>query len=109
MHSNAQAFLDNLSAAATRLTGIAWIDLCALSISVCCFIDRELHKLIPCRVCYGLGETMILDHASDIQVFKYDGAVLVDQLPAFFVGKISALVRYTFVHVRHYLAPLGSF
>jgi hypothetical protein len=108
MNSNAQILFDYRAASATGLARIAWIDLRYTPTSIFSFVRCELHKLIPCGIGYGFGETMILEHPSDVQVFKCDEGKSIDQLSALLMGKISALVGYALVYVRYYLAPLPS-
>jgi hypothetical protein len=36
-------------------------------------------KLTPGRVCDGLSQTMILEHSSDVQLFKYDDGIFIYQ------------------------------
>ena len=47
MNTNAQIFLGKLSAAATHLACVAWIDLHCTSTSVLSFVRCELYKLTP--------------------------------------------------------------
>ena len=51
---------------------------------------------------------MILEHPSNVQIFKYDDCKSIDEFSALLMGKISALVGYALMNVRHYLAPLLS-
>ena len=108
MNTNAQIFLDQLSAATTHFACVAWIDLHCTSTSVFSFVRGELDKLTPCRVCDGFSQTMIFEHPSDVQLFKYDDGKSIDQLPAFLMGKISAFVGDSLVNVGNYFAAFLS-
>src|SRR5215208_8001316 len=106
MNTNAQIFLDKFTTARTDLARVAGIDLHRTASSVCSFVRCELHKLTPCGICDGFGETVILEHPAYIQVFKYDDCKSIDQLAAFLMGKVAALIGNAFVYVRDGLAPL---
>ena len=106
MNTNAQIFLDYRTTARTHLTRVAGIDLHRTASSLCSFVRCQLHQLIPCGICDGLGETVILEHPAYIQVFKYDNCKSVDQLAALLMGKVAALICYALVNVRDDLAPL---
>jgi len=108
MNANAQIFLDYLTAAATSLAGVAWIDLHDTTPGAFSLVRGELDKLVPCRVCDGLGETMILEHPAYVEIFKYDECKSIDQLAALLMGKVAALIRDAFVYVRDCLTPFAA-
>ena len=68
-----------------------------LPVSPLRFVLAEANELAPSCIRNGLCQTMILDHASDIQGLKRYGTVLVDQFTAQLVLKVFALVGYPFV------------
>jgi hypothetical protein len=108
MNANAQIFLDKFTAAATRLTCVAWIDLHYLSPGTFSLVRCVLNKLIPSGVCDGFSETVILEHPAYVQIFKHDDGKSVDELITLLMGKISAFVRYAFVYVSNYLVSLAA-
>jgi hypothetical protein len=72
MDTNAQIFLDYAAATATHLTRVARVDLPYTPSSLFRFVRCVLNKLTPRRVCNRLGETMILEHSLNVQLFKDD-------------------------------------
>src|SRR5688572_422279 len=109
MHTNAQIFLDHFTAAATPLTGVAGIDLPCTAPSIFSFVRSVFNKLTPSRIGDGLRQTVILEHSANVQIFKNDDSVFVDQLTAFLMSKVSAQVCYALVNKSHYLAAILSF
>ena len=109
MNTNAQIFLYDPTAAATHLAGVAWIDLYDTTSGAFSLVRGVLHKLTPCSICDALGETMILEHAANVQVFKYDECKSTDQLAAFLMGEVATLVCNALVNVSNHLAPLVPF
>ena len=108
MNTNAQIFLDNLTAARTHLASVARIDLHRTSTSILSFVQCELRKLIPCGIADGLGETMIFEHPANVEILKYNDCKSIDELSALLMSEVATLVGDTFVYVRDGLAPLVS-
>ena len=71
-------------------------------------IGCEVDKLRPASIAYRLRQMMVLHHALDIQIFKGDHAVLIDELPTQLVVKILTSVADFLMDGRHDELGFGS-
>jgi hypothetical protein len=51
---------------------------------------------------------MLFEHPLDVQFFKYNDCESINQFAAFLMGKISALVGNSFMHMSNYFAAFVS-
>jgi len=74
------------------------VNLCVRSISVRSLIESGLYKLIPCRILNALSQTMIANHAFDVQIFKGQQAEHGDERIAKLMSKVAASEFDSFVN-----------
>src|SRR5437868_994301 len=103
-NSNPQIYVTQHSTATTPLTGVAWVDLHHSPTSIFSFVGGIGHNLTPGSVSNGFGEAMIFQHPPDVQLFKDDNGEAIDQLSAFLMGKISAAIGDSLMHLGHHFA-----
>src|SRR5215470_10064011 len=101
-----QGHLNLHPTAMRRLAGVCRIDSQHSPTSIPSFVGRALHQLCPTGIGYTFGQTVVLDHPSDIQLLKNYQPVTDSQIMAQLMGKIFALIGDPFVNSRHYYAPL---
>lgn len=106
MHTHTQFFLDNRAASRTEFACVARVNEAHNSTSVRSFVECELHKLIPRRIRDGLSETVISDHARDVQLLKGDTAEQRNESVAQLMSEVAAAVNDAFVDAPHDFALL---
>ena len=74
----------------------------------CCLVREKVCELTPRGVMNALGETMVVRHPVDRQVFHSDQIKGVDDAAAVLVGEIAPSPGDALMHPRHHLAPLGT-
>jgi hypothetical protein len=65
--------------------------------------------LSPSCIANAFRQTMVLQHALFIQLFKNDYPIGIHQLPRQLVGKVLAPVGNPLVNMSHPFSPFGSF
>lgn len=91
-----QLFFDKLTTTGTKLAGVARINQYHRSPSVFRFGDGALYELIPGYIGHAFVDGLFAVglHAHNVQIFKHDDLVGIDQLAGLLMGKV--------------LAPLGN-
>jgi hypothetical protein len=108
MHPNAQILLDQLPTPATALAGVAWVNQYDTTASLFRFAYRDQYKLFPRRICNAFRKAVVFEHSLCVQVLKGQYAEVVDQFPAFLMGKVRAPVHYPLMHTADNLTALRS-
>lgn len=88
---------DYCPARGAALTCPAWVNCSHFSTSVRRFVGRVLNQLIPSRVLNALTQTMIPDHASNVQIFKGDDSELRYERVTKLMREVAATVSNAFV------------
>ena len=101
-----QRFLLAVSALRAVLTCIGRVDRYHSLTSICCFVGEVGGKLRPGCIVNRLGQTVVMHHLIDREVFHRDDVKPVDDLAALLMGKIMAPIGNPFVHAAHDLAAL---
>src|SRR6266516_4988431 len=107
-YSFRQGHLLSMSTHAACLTRIGWIDFDKRSASFFRFA-RELSK--ECRprgICNAFGQTVIMNHSVDLQVFHTDDPETIYDLAAFLVGEVVSSEGDPLMHSCSDLAVLLS-
>jgi hypothetical protein len=96
----------------TRLAGISRVHSYILAsgpfLSLCLDANHAAEPT-PCRVRYGLGQTVIVYHPVHFQIFYRNKPELVDNASTMLVRKIVPAPRSSFMHSSHNLTPLSPF
>jgi hypothetical protein len=92
MHPNAQIFGHQLLTLTTALAGIPRVNQYDALASLFRFARRVPHELIPRRIRYAFRQTVVFEHPLRIQVLKNKRSETIEQLPAFLMGKVRALI-----------------
>ena len=90
-----------MSTPAARLAGIGRVDFDELPASFCRFAGQLSKERRPRRVMNALGQTMVLDHAVDMQVLNRYHPVGSDDLAAVLMGEVVPSPRDTLMDTRH--------
>jgi len=90
------------------LTCPAWVNHSHLSTSIFCFVGRALNQLIPSCVRNTFSQTVIPDHAFDVQRFKGDESKHRNERMAQLMSKVAATVGDPFVNTPRRFALLAS-
>lgn len=101
MNTLGQFLRDNLPTARTSLRGVTWINQDDTTASFFRFARGELYELMPGNVPDAFVQAAVraVFHVDDVQVFKGDKLVLVDQLARFLMRKVAATVSNALVNV----------
>ncbi len=101
MNTNRQLLGDNFTATRTQLGGVAWINQYDTPASTCRLARRDLYELIPRSVTNALVHAAVVavHHVGNIQIFKGDQLVHVDQLARFLVRKVVAAIGDSLVNM----------
>lgn len=115
MYTNTQVFFDKHTTTRTTLACVTRVNSQEQSTGTRRLVGRELCKLIPSNISNTLVQfvakdySVILHHSRNVQIFKDNHAIGVDQLAGSLMRKIGTLVSNTFVDARDNLLALGSF
>jgi len=90
MNSVRQFLFNELSTLGTHLARIAWVNEYHGSTSFCRFVGRELHELRPRYISNGFSNAFesVLSHIFDVQFFKSNKLICLDQLTRKFMNLI---------------------
>jgi hypothetical protein len=91
-------------ASAALLRRVGRVDFEEPSASFCRFAGEVIKELRPCRIGNTFGQTMIVNHSVDMQIFNTDGSKRVDNPSALLVGEIVASPFDAFMHPSDHLA-----
>ena len=80
-----------------------------LPTSVCCFVGEVSGKLRPRGILNTLGQTVVMHHPVDRQIFDSDEVASVNDTPALLVTKIAPPIPNALMHARNNLATLPAF
>ena len=113
MDTNTEVFGNNSATTGTHLRCAFGIDEHHQPTSVCSFVGSELHELTPSHISNAPADRLVaIDlHISNIQVFKRNELVFVDQLARFLMSEVATAIGRTFVSMTermHNLAPFGA-
>ena len=72
----------------------------------CCLIGRDPHKLTPGDISNRLRQTRIQHHVGNMERFKCQHAMCIDQFPGFLVAKIVASVGDALMNMRDHFSTL---
>ena len=111
MYTNVQALGNNHPTPAARLARVVGIHGDDLSTSVLDFVLKHLPERAQRRVVCGEGETAVVEHEREIQVFDGDQAVLAGQVGRGLVPEVTPLVGDAFLQdgdPARRLAPTGA-
>ena len=90
------------------LTGIRGVHSDILPTGPCCLVRKERYELTPRGVINAFGETMVVRHPVDRQVFDRNEIRAVDDTAAVLVGKVTASPRDTLMHASYDLTLPGA-
>jgi hypothetical protein len=102
--SDTQGHFLPMMAPATILRRVGRVDFEERSASIFRFARELLKELRPCRLGNTFCQTMIVDHAVDVQVFNTDGPKGVDDLSTVLVGEVVTSPFGPFIHTSNHLA-----
>ena len=108
MHTYTQILFNERLARRTEFACVARVNLYARSTSVRSFVESELYELIPRCVRNTFGEAMILDHASDVQIFKGDDSEHGNESMTKLMSEVAATVSNALMDASRCLALLFS-
>ncbi len=106
--SHIQRHLLAMPTDAACLTRIGRVDSHVVSASFFRFAGQFAEKLRPGGIGNAFGETMVVGHAVDVQVFYSNHAVVIDDLAAFLVREVVASEGNPFMHASHNFAMLAT-
>ncbi len=106
--SHIQRHLLAMSTDAACLTRIGRVDSHVVPASFFRFAGQFAEKLRPGGIGNAFGETMVVGHAVDVQVFYSNHAVVIDDLAAFLVREVVASEGNPFMHASHNFAMLAT-
>jgi hypothetical protein len=99
---------DALSATRAVLRGIPWVYVCYSTTGACCLVCRDPHKLSPGDVSNRLCQAVVLHHVGNLERFKGQDAMSIDQCSGCLVAKVIAPVSNALMDTRHDLATLRT-
>ncbi len=91
------------------LTGVRGIHRYILPTGPCCLVRKQGSELTPRYVMNALGETVVVRHPVDRQVFDGDQIKSVHDATAVLVGEVAASPGDTLMHAGNDTAPPGAF
>jgi len=103
-----QIFNDHCPARGATLTCPAWVNRSHTSTSVRRFIGRVSNQLTPRRILNALTQTVILNHASDVQIFKGNESEHRNERVAELMCEVTAAISYALMDASCRLAFLFS-
>jgi len=74
----------------------------------CCLVGEKRCELSPRRILDALGETVVMHHPIDRQIFDRDQIKLVDEAAALLVGEVAPPPGDALMHASHNPAPLRT-
>src|SRR5438128_2202332 len=104
-----QSYFNLHTTAMCRVACACGIDMQRSTSGPFCLVGRKLNRLTPRGISNAFGETVILDHASDIQLLENNNCVSGGKAMTQLMSKVFALIGHAFVYMRHCLAPFASF
>ncbi len=98
MDTYRQVFGNNDATTGACLRCASWVDPRDTPTSVCSFVGSELHELTPGHIRYAACDVLVAcrcascgsDHILNVEFFKGNELVLIDQLARFLMGKVTA-------------------
>ena len=97
-----------MSTSRAVLTRIRGVHCHILSTGPCCLVRKKGGELTPRGVMNAFGQTMVMRHPVDRQVFNGDQIKLLDHATAVLVGEITPSPGATFMHAGDDLTPSCS-
>ena len=94
MRTHTQAFLDNLATLIAQLRGKTRVDSYYCVTSSFSLFTHDIEKRAPTGIHDGLGETVVLYHIQDVQLFYSNMMIVLGVLFCRLVVEITALSRY---------------
>ena len=108
MNSNTQVFFNYCLTTRAPLRCSVGVYLDKLAPSFFRFGSKTVKEFTPASIADALGETMVLDHSSDVQIFNADHAKPIDDLTRLLVCKVMAVVGNTLVNASDNLSGFAS-
>gem|GEM_PF-2330457 len=108
VHAFTQRHFVPVMAPAAILRGVGRVDCDKRSASFFRFARQLVNKPCPRGVVDALSQTMIVNHAVNLQVFHADHAKTVNDLTAFLMREVIPSERYPFMHPGYHLAMLPA-
>ena len=102
VYTNGKRHLLPVAAVAAYLTRVLWIYSLKRPASVLSFAFRYREKAPPAHVADCLGETAILDHPANVQIFDRDRVKSSDQVGRDLVVKILTTARHFQMRLGHF-------
>ena|SRR3989442_3359731 len=93
---------------AAILTGIGRIDSYICPASFCRFAGEFAEKFRPRCIMNALGQTMVMRHAVDLQIFHTDDTETINDLATSLMGEVVPFEPNMFMHTCHNFAVLAS-
>src|SRR5437870_4653299 len=103
-----ERFGNPLATARTVLRRIARIDVCYMTTGACCLVHRDPHKLTPGDISNRLRQAMVLHHVGNLERFKSQYAMGIDQATRSLVAEVTAAIGNPLVDMGYHLAALPT-
>lgn len=101
MNTNIQRFTNNVSAVATSLRSIPWIDQYHPTAGALGLANKDLREGIPSCIADTSRQPAVLEHPLNVQAFRSDDAVSVNQGTGDLMMEVAASIAHLRVKVRH--------
>ena len=108
MQTLTERFWHPLAITRTVLRGILGVYVCYTTTGACCLVGRDAYKLAPGHVGNRLRQTVILHQVGNLERFKRQHPMGVDQASSGLMTKVIAPVGNPFMDMRYDLAALGT-
>ncbi len=101
MDANTQIFFDNFTTPAAQLRRVFWINEYDTTTGPRCLVRGELHELIPSYVRNATVNDFLAIrlHVLNVQLFKNNEPILIDEFSTFLMSKICSSVSLSLVSV----------
>src|SRR5665213_479012 len=98
--------LVSMPAPTTGLTRVCGIHRHEPTTGTCCLVRQIRAELAPRGITDALGQTVMVDHPVNLQVFDTDDLEAVDDLPAVLMGEVLAPIGDPLVNPSYHLPAL---
>src|SRR5712664_2423936 len=96
-----QRFLLAVSTLRAVLACVGWIDRYKRSTGPCCLVSEMCSELRPGGILNTFGQTVIMHHRIDGQIFHRNDVTPIDEPTAFLMTEVAASVGNTLMDPRH--------
>lgn len=108
MNTVREGFINERTATGASFGCISGVNQYHASTSVFSFVGDELYQLEPGGISDGFSQTVVMKHSFDIQLFKSDCAIFINQSTAEFMSEVLSPVSYPLVDVGYRFTPKNS-